>query len=262
MARYCPLFSGSSGNSTYVGTADGGVLIDAGVSAKRIKNALETREIDPSSLRAILVTHEHTDHISGLRVLLKQLKIPVIATEGTLEALVHHNALPPDAVTIAAKETMTVGDLEVRVFHTPHDSAESCGFCVRFPDERTLAIATDMGCVTDEATEAITGCDLVHIESNHDVQMLECGPYPYSLKYRVLSNRGHLSNACCAALLPSLMQRGSTRFMLSHLSRENNSPLLAYTEARSALEANGGQLGSDFLLAVAEPESTAPLMMF
>ncbi len=262
MARYCPLFSGSSGNCTYLGTADGGILVDAGVSAKRITTALADRGIDPESLGGIFITHEHSDHISGLKVFLKHHPMPVYATQGTMDALLEKGVLPESATARVIDGTVTVGDMTVAAFATPHDSRESCGYCITFPDERTAAIATDIGHLTSTVTEAITGCDLVHIESNHDVRMLENGPYPYYLKERILSRIGHLSNERCAELLPQLLENGTTRFFLSHLSRENNTPLLALTTSQMALKGTGALENRDYLLAVAAQECAEDVLYF
>ncbi len=262
MARYCPLFSGSEGNCTYLGTANGGVLVDAGVSAKRMTEALLQRGIDPDSLHGIFLTHEHSDHISGLKVFLKKHPMPVYGTRGTLEAVADKDALPAGATVYAVDGTVAIGDLQVTAFATPHDSRESCGYRVIFPDERTAAIATDIGHLTDTVKEAVSGCDLVHIESNHDVRMLECGPYPFYLKERILSRVGHLSNERCAALLPSLLENGTTRFFLAHLSRENNTPLLAQMTAQTALKAMGALENRDFLLGVAAPVGTDDILIF
>lgn len=262
MAKYCSLFSGSSGNCTYLATPSGGILVDAGVSAKRIREALSARGVDPASLKAIFITHEHTDHIAGLKVLLKQFSLPIYATRGTLDALIEKDALPSGTIAYVMDGSVEAADMRVTAFATPHDSAESCGYRITFPDERSAAVATDMGILTAEVCEAIAGCDLVHIESNHDVRMLECGPYPYSLKRRVLGRGGHLSNEVCASLLPSLLQSGTTRFVLSHLSRENNDPALAQRVSQNALESVGAVIGNDCLLAVAPPQNDSGVTIF
>lgn len=263
MARYCSLFSGSSGNCTYIGTSSGGLLVDAGVSAKRIETALREREIDPASIRGILITHEHTDHIAGLRVLVKRYHYPVYTAHGTRESLLAAGVLTrADAGDALSAGLHTVADMEVRAFHTSHDAAESMGYCVHTPDDRWVAVATDMGVVTPEVRQAITGCDLVHIESNHVVQMLENGPYPYRIKRRILSERGHLSNDACADELLSLAERGTTRFTLAHLSRDNNSPDLAAMTARAALSGGGLREGVDYLLRVARPQGDDEMVVF
>lgn len=262
MARYCPLFSGSSGNSTYLATANGGILVDAGVSAKRLQEALVSREIDPAGLQAIFITHEHADHIGGLKVFLKRFPVPVYATAGTLEAMLQKDALPAGTTARVIESLIEVAGMTVSMFHTPHDSRESCGYRITFPDERVVAVATDIGYMTDEIRGALCGCDLVHIESNHDVRMLENGPYPYSLKCRVLGEGGHLSNDACAALLPTLVQRGTTRIVLSHLSRENNTPDLALATSSAALSAAGAVLQRDYLLTAAAPVGDVPVMFF
>lgn len=262
MARYCSLFSGSSGNSTYLATSKGGILIDAGVSAKRLQEALVQREIDPSSLCAVFITHEHIDHISGLKVFLKRFPMPVYATRGTMEAILERDALPSGVAVDVIDGDIEIADMTVSAFATPHDSRQSCGYRVSFPDERKVAVATDIGYLTDEVREAICGCDLVHIESNHDVRMLENGPYPFSLKCRVLGEEGHLSNDACASLLPILLQSGATRFVLSHLSRENNTPQLALVTAQNALAAAGAVPQRDYVIAAASPVGEDPVMFF
>ncbi len=257
MMRYCALFSGSSGNCTYVATKAGGVLVDAGVSAKRIETALAAREIDPRSIRAVLVTHEHSDHIAGIKVLCKRYGWPVLGSVGTLDALAQGDRVSPQARLYALEsgKALTIADMRVLPFATPHDSRASLGF--RFDsDGRSLALATDMGYVTPSVLESILGCQTVHIESNHDPVMLQNGPYPYSLKMRILGERGHLSNDACAAVLPRLVQAGATRIALAHLSQHNNTPRLAQETAIGALTTAGVTVGRDCLLWVAQPDST------
>ena len=262
MARFCPLFSGSSGNCTYIGSADGGVLVDTGVSARRIECALREREIDPAAIRAVFITHEHSDHIAGLRVLVNRYGYKVYASAGTLDALVEMQALGENAeFEVITDDGVEAAGMYVLPFHTSHDSRESLGFRLHTADGRTMAVATDTGCMTDSLRGALVGCDLVLLESNHDIRMLENGPYPYYLKRRILGARGHLSNECCAAELPFLAQNGTTRFFLGHLSKENNFPDLAYNTALAALQQAGLREGKDFLLSVAPRGADAPVMM-
>ena len=264
MARFCSLFSSSSGNATYIGSGRTGILIDAGVSAKRIRTALQERDIDPRTIAAIFVTHEHTDHIKGIRVLASQLHLPVYATRGTLRGMAEYGAtdgdFPCEAIEIGAETA--VGDLLVRAFPTPHDSNESCGFTVELPDERKVAVATDIGHMTNEVMRGILGCDLVMLESNHDIGMLENGPYPYFLKRRILSDVGHLCNDACADVAVQLVEHGTTRLFLGHLSAENNIPQLAYQTTYAALQEAGATLGRDYTLQVNPRENDEGLILF
>lgn len=260
MARYCALFSGSKGNATYVGTPAFGVLVDVGVSAKRLCAALCERDIAPETVGGVFITHEHSDHIAGLSVLLKRFHWRVFASAGTLSALVGSNVFPAGTETVALTDTpLAVGDMQVQPFHTPHDARESMGFCFEMPDERRIAVATDMGCLLPQVEALLSSCDLVHIESNHDVGMLQNGPYPFVLQQRILSDRGHLSNAVCAAALPRLAAAGVTRFTLAHLSEQNNTPSLAKNTATAALCAAGFTADRDYRLAVAPPVSASPI---
>lgn len=253
MARFCSLFSSSSGNCSYAGTADGGILIDVGVSAKRTAETLDCIGVDIGSVGAIFVTHEHTDHIQGIRVLASKHNIPVYASAGTLEALADNGTLngkfPADVIPADGIE---VNGMFIRPFHTPHDSRESLGFTVEMPDGNRLAIATDIGTITDEVLSNITCCQLVMLESNHDVRMLQNNPnYTYALKRRILSDKGHLSNEMCAKTAADLIESGTTRLILGHLSKENNMPELAYQSTYSTLCARGMEEGSDYILRVA-----------
>lgn len=263
MARFCSLFSSSSGNCTYIGSSSDGILIDAGVSAKRIKQALSDRGLDPSKIRAVFVTHEHTDHIKGIRVFASQFGIPVFATAGTLRGMreadvlngkfSYHEIGPDGAVC---------GDLLVKPFKTPHDSYESCGYTVTLPDGRKAGVATDIGHMTNEIMNNLVGCELVMLESNHDVGMLETGSYPYYLKRRILSDTGHLSNEACATAAAQLIERGTTRLFLGHLSAENNHPQLAYQTSLCAIGETGAKIGSDYLLTVNPKENLEDMVRF
>lgn len=256
LARLCPLFSGSSGNSVYVGSSGVGILVDAGKSAKQLEIALRENEIEISSIKAIFVTHEHTDHIQGVRVLASRYGIKVFASGGTMAVLerleVINGKFPCDVVTQAGVE---VGGMFVRPFRTPHDSAESVGFSVDTADGRRAVVATDMGYMSDTVRDAIKGADAVVIESNHDVKMLQNGPYPYYLKRRILSQIGHLSNEACAMELPFFINSGTRKFVLAHLSVENNIPELAHETAVCKLLEHNMKLGYDFDLCVAPKEN-------
>lgn len=263
MAQFCSLFSSSSGNSTYIGAGDKGILIDAGVSAKKIKEALLSRSIDPAKIDAIFVTHEHSDHITGLRVLASNFRIPVFATEGTMSALEENGTVCGKfPYEIIPREGVQIGDMLVKSFATPHDSRESCGYKIILPDMRKVAVATDIGKITPTVEENILGCDLVMLESNHDVAMLQSGEYPYYLKRRILSDRGHLSNEACAEMAVRLIEKGTTRLFLGHLSKENNFPELAYQTTFAALCQTGALEGRDYLLKVNERENTEDVVRF
>lgn len=262
MARFCPLFSGSKGNCIAVGGADSFVLIDAGVSAKRITDAIRERGLDISRLRGIFVTHEHSDHISGVRVLASKYHLPVFANAETLGKLEEHGDLA--GASEAAEITgsgMELCGMRITPFATSHDTVRSCGYVIETADGRKAAIATDTGCVTDGMHAALTGCDLVYIESNHDVGMLMNGSYDPGLKQRVMSSHGHLSNDACAVELQYLATTGSTRFVLGHLSQDNNRPELARSTARSALDALHLREGVDYTLGVTPP-CGLPLTIF
>ncbi len=264
MAKFCSLFSSSSGNSTYIASGKTGILIDAGVSAKRIKEALISRDIDPSKISAIFVTHEHTDHIRGIRLLASSFGIPVYATEGTMEGLAEAEILNGKfpCHIIGRNDKTQVGDLIVQSFETPHDGNESCGFTVEFPDERKAAVATDIGCMTNKIMNNLIGCDLVMIESNHDIGMLENGIYPYYLKRRILSDRGHLSNEACSEAVSQLVERGTTRLFLGHLSEKNNIPDLAYQTSYAAICETGAVLDRDYTLKVNPKENLGDIVRF
>lgn len=263
MAKFCSLFSSSSGNATFLGNGDRGILIDAGVSAKRIKEALLSREIDPFKLDGIFVTHEHKDHISGIRIIASKYNIPVYATEGTMSALeengIINSKFPSEIMPLSG---VTAGDLFVERFRTPHDSKESCGYKITFPHGQKAVIATDLGKITPTVEEALLGADLVMLESNHDVSMLQSGEYPYYLKRRILSDVGHLSNTACAEEAVKLIKKGTTRLFLGHLSAENNFPDLAYQTTFSALKSEGATEGIDYILKVNARENSDGIVRF
>lgn len=264
MARFSPLFSSSSGNSYFIGCASGNILVDIGMNAKRTTIALDEIGVDPTSIDAIFITHEHIDHVAGLRVFAAKHKTPIYATAGTLSALDKsgHLAKVENINQIGYGEDVTVGGISISAFETPHDCAQSCGYKIHMPDGRKIGIATDIGCMTDDVRTGLTGCDLIVLESNHDVGMLQNGDYPYQLKRRILSDIGHLSNDSCALELPQFVKNGTTRFILGHLSKENNVPLLAYQTAISALVMSGMREKSDFLLKVADTKNNDPVVVF
>lgn len=256
------LCSSSSGNAAYVGYQEYGILIDAGRNAKQLRLALSGAGLDPKSLKAIFVTHEHKDHVSALRVLATQLNIPVYATGGTLAALNNDGALngqfPYEKLS---SDGVTVGDMHISFFSTSHDAKQSCGYRIEMPGA-AVGIATDTGKMTPEIMDGLLGCDLVLLESNYDEELLECGFYPPPLKARIRSELGHLSNDMCAATAALLLEGGVRRFVLGHLSRENNTPDRALHCTRAALRRMGAVPDRDFDLRVAPVESMGAYMVF
>lgn len=250
MARLCPLFSGSKGNSYYIGSKSAGILIDAGRSAKQLVNMLIACEIGLEAVQAIFITHEHTDHVSALRVFLKRHRVPVFASRGTIREI---SGTLEDATLYEMERDVQIADMTINAFHTSHDCAEGLGYTVRTADHRKFTLATDLGFVSEEVEESLLGSDFVVLESNHDVDMLRYGPYPYMLKKRILSDRGHLSNDACAALLPKLAKNGTTRFLLAHLSQDNNTRAAALEASLQTLVSGGFIHGEDFIVDAAKP---------
>lgn len=255
MTTFCPLFSSSKGNCIYIGAPDGGILIDAGKSCRQIEAALHNIGVASDSIRAVFVTHEHTDHVSGLRVFAAKYNVCVYASGGTLEALDDMQILNGkfDAYALNTQGT-EIGSLLVKPFSTSHDARESCGYVVTAESGERVAIATDLGVMTDTVRAAITGCETVLLESNHDVRMLENNPqYPYPLKRRILGERGHLCNEVCAAAACDLVKNGTKHLFLGHLSEQNNLPALAYRVTDTELQSAGAVENADYTLRVAKP---------
>ena len=253
MAKFCSLFSGSSGNCTFIESGGTGVLIDAGVSAKAIGKALEDIGSGFEKIAAVFVTHEHSDHIKGLPLLANRLKIPIFANAGTIEGILHEckTICESSLFELPTGASVDIANMNICSFETSHDSRESVGYRIHTSDGRRIAVATDLGFISDTVLFGITHCELIMIESNHDIDMLKNGSYPYFLKQRILSQRGHLSNDDCAATLIKLMEGGTKHFVLAHLSKDNNLPELALSTAMGVLHSSGLQQGSDYTIEAA-----------
>lgn len=255
MSIICPLFSGSTGNSTYLSYENTGILVDAGMSCKGISNALLNVGSDIENIKAVVVTHEHTDHIKGLKTVLKKSGAMLLASSDTLETLANCDMIPNGTQVIALDQNgLCIDEIGVSRFNTSHDCKGSSGYIFLMPDGKKVSVCTDLGIVTDEVRNAITGSDVILLESNHDIEMLKRGPYPPQTKLRILSDLGHISNNACAAEVKRLFENGTERFILGHLSLNNNTPLLARSASESALMDLGAQNGKDYLLKVAHPK--------
>ncbi len=235
----CTLASGSSGNATLIRTKDTSILVDAGISAKRITEDLAMAGQFPSDLSAICITHSHKDHTSGLRVFLKRSLCPIYTTQQTALAIC---AQIPEAEgrirLISRSDHFQINKLQIISFATSHDAPGSVGFS--FSDgERKCSIVTDLGEVTDEVRESIAGSHLALVEANHEPEWVKSGPYPAYLKARILGNQGHLSNTACAMLCCELAEHGTEKLILGHLSKENNTPERAFSTVKNALTREG-----------------------
>jgi phosphoribosyl 1,2-cyclic phosphodiesterase len=245
-----PLFSGSSGNVILAGSEKTKILIDAGVSCKRIEEALSTITEGTDEIKGILITHEHTDHIAGIRVLSKKHRIPVFATQQTWEACSEKLEVSPRLTRVITKDDFYIDDLLIEPFGLPHDAADPVGYCVS-SGARKVAVATDLGYFPRELEYKLRSCDLVLLEANHDLEMLINGSYPYVLKQRIKSRHGHLSNDAAGDAAVKLACAGVTSILLGHLSKENNSEQLAFRTVTETLISGGITPGKDLKLGLA-----------
>lgn len=249
MITFLSLTSGSSGNATFVSDGETKLLIDCGMSGSRLKSALSNVDVDISELDAVLITHEHSDHIKGLGVIARKYQIPVFATFKTFSGMKNIGEFD-DSLKNAITDELEIGKIGIRAFSIPHDALDPVGYNF-FIDNTKLSLATDIGKMNDDVFTSIEGSKYVILESNHDVDILRLGSYPYNLKKRILSPFGHLSNEDAAKTALKLAESGTEHFMLAHLSRENNLPEIAQVTTENIFKANNIRLDRDVTLTVA-----------
>ncbi len=264
MLELCSIASGSSGNCICVGTDDDHILVDAGISGKKIEKGLESIDLKASEMRGILITHEHIDHIAGLGVMSRRYGLPIYATRGTVEAIKNvksvgnideglFNVIEPDV-------EFTIGSLNMKPLHISHDAADPVAYKVS-NGNHSVAVVTDLGTYDKKIVDELQGLDALLLEANHDVNMLQTGVYPYPLKQRILGERGHLSNESSGQLLCELLHDNFGTVMLGHLSKENNYEELAYEAVR--LEVTMGDnpyKAEDFPMFVAKRDEPSQLI--
>ena len=266
MMRFCSIASGSSGNCIYVGSGNTHILIDAGCSKKKIVEGLKGLDLDLKDIDALFITHEHSDNIGGLKVLLKNSEMPVYATRGTFDGIKDKdtNSLLAEREKniVKAEESVSLKELTVKPFEVSHDALEPV--CYRVDSgNASAAVATDMGVFSDKIIRGLSGVDVLLLEANHDISMLESGPYPYSLKRRILGDKGHLSNDSAKDLLVSLLHDNLKAVILGHLSECNNLPELAYETVRVGIEMDECPYkASDFKITVAGRSEPGKLLEF
>lgn len=262
--KFCSLYSGSSGNSIFIASENAKILIDAGLPGKKIDDALRSIEQNLDSIDGIFITHEHSDHIKGVGVLSRKYDIPIYANadtwcvmENSIGKIKEHNIKVIDRRSITQ-----IKDLEIKSFIVPHDAVATVGYTIH-SNGKQVSVATDFGVYTEEIRDNIKDSQVMLLESNHDVNMLKFGPYPYSLKRRVLSELGHLSNEDCGKALVDLVKYGAgKKVVLGHLSGTNNHPDLAYETVLSILKENNIELNQDIYLAMASRHSPSNIIEF
>lgn len=254
--RFLSIASGSSGNCIYVGAENTHILVDAGISGKRVEAGLNENEITTKDVNGILITHEHSDHISGLGVLARKCHIPIYATKETLREIRNMTSLGKieDELyqEITPDQEFQIQDIWIRPFSISHDAVNPVGYRF-FHKNCSVAVATDMGHYNSYIIENLKGLDAILLEANHDIRMLETGSYPYLLKQRILGDYGHLSNECSGRLLNEILHDGMKYIILGHLSKENNYEELAYETVK--LEIAMGEhtyTGNEFPIEIAK----------
>lgn len=245
--RICVLASGSQGNATWVATDKTRLLIDAGLSRRETYRRLAAVGECPETCDAILITHEHHDHVSGLQPLANDLKVPVFLTPPT-RAAIHGEKFLDSCEVFNPGVKFTVGDIEIAPFTVPHDALDPVAFTLQTQGIK-IGLVTDLGCLPEMVKQKVRGCHCLVLESNHDLEMLKIGPYPWHVKQRVMSRHGHLSNLATAQFLREEFDRAAQVLVLAHLSRTNNHPEIARLAASEALEQHGPQNGTGLYLA-------------
>jgi phosphoribosyl 1,2-cyclic phosphodiesterase len=237
MFGFCPLASGSKGNCIYIGSKRTCVLVDAGITTSLIFERLAELQVNPKSIQAVLITHEHSDHIKGLIVLAEKLGIPVLANSETAKGIVAAFGQRPKFKIFTTGETFQFGDLIVHPFSVPHDTLDPVAFTFQIEGLK-LGVCADVGHITSLVRKNLENCDYLYIESNHEVSMVHASSRPKNLKQRILCKQGHLSNEDCAALITSIHHPGLKHIHLAHLSGECNAEAVALKRVLDALEAN------------------------
>ncbi len=260
---FCSLYSGSSGNSMFISSGEAKILIDAGLPGKSIEKALKDIGQNPEELDAIFVTHEHSDHIKGIGVMSRKYNLPIYANELTWKAMpVSIGSVKEHNIKVMSEANVTIKNLDIQSFEIPHDSAAAQGYAV-YHGSKKIAVATDLGHYSEVVKRNIEDADVVLIESNHDVEMLKFGPYPYPLKRRVLSNFGHLSNDDCGKAIAAMIDGTKRkRVILGHLSETNNYPELAYQTVVNILREKDIELNKDIGLTVARRDMPSNYIEF
>ena len=251
MFQTAVLASGSKGNCVLVCTSETALLVDVGISAKRVWEACEHLRVDKNKIEGILITHEHSDHINGVGAVSRHLKIPVYLTRDTFQACKHRLGNMDNRIEfIASGTSFAIRNLIVHPFASPHDAIDSCNYTFTYQDNKNqkLAVATDIGYQSRLLTTHLSNCSVVVLESNHDIKMLQDGPYPWHLKQRIMSNHGHLSNIDAVGVISQIIHSGLKTLVLAHLSEVNNHPDIAEQTMRKYLQT----LNSDTILIVAD----------
>ena len=250
---FCPLYSGSSGNSMFVSTEKAKILIDAGLPGKKIDAALQEINENPKEIDGIFITHEHSDHVKGIGVISRKYDVPIYANENTWSAMeASIGKIKEHNIKVIDKRSNTqINDMNIKAFNIPHDAAAPMGYTVS-DGKKSISVATDFGTFTKEIYDNIKDSEVILLESNHDVSMLKYGPYPYQLKRRILSEIGHLSNDDCGTAIVNLMNyKSNKKIILGHLSNTNNQPDLAYQTVLNVLNENGIKQEQDIKLTMA-----------
>ncbi|SFL62547.1 MBL fold metallo-hydrolase [Halanaerobium salsuginis] len=252
------LASGSKGNCTYIRAGEHAVLIDAGLSGKKIEQRLSQLDRDPAELDALLITHEHKDHIKSIGVLSRRYDLPIYANQGTWQAAESEIGRVKKENCRIFEQDFMIGDLAFEAYPVSHDAEAPVGYICRAAD-RKIVLATDTGVMSAEIISRLRGADFFVLESNHDLEMLMTGRYPYFLKNRIKGTEGHLSNDDTAAILPQLVRDNFPTVVLAHLSEENNNPKVAYITVNNALKEAGLKVGRDLQLGCASQKKSTPL---
>lgn len=263
MPRFTTLYSGSSGNAAVVEQDNRFIMVDMGACCKTTVNAMGEAGLQPQNLEGIFITHEHSDHIKGLMVFLKRYPVPVHGSAATLDELVRLNAVPPGTELVDVDGgPVDIAGFTVQSFATSHDAAGCCGYRIATQQGSAMAIATDLGVITEQVMQNLRNTSLVALEANYDVEQLRHSPYPYYLKKRIASSRGHLSNTDSAMTVAKLVAEGCRQVALCHLSTENNHPNLVLDAINSALFSEGVPLPEDCVLQISRRYAVSPWMVF
>jgi len=252
--KFCSIASGSSGNCYLIASEETRILLDAGISGKRITAGLESIDVDPHEIEGILVTHEHIDHVKGVGILSRKYDLPIYANKKTWDSMIGKlgKIKEENIKYFETGENFKMNDIEIKSYPIPHDAIEPVGFSF-FKEDKQLSIATDLGYMTKTIFDEIKSADLLVLEANHDIDMLKMGNYPWNLKKRILSEKGHLSNIATGEVILEIMKkdRKSRQIILAHLSHENNFPEMAFQTIKNILEEENIYVGKDIHVEIA-----------